>query len=159
MFLSRYTDRHNNILSIITDYLKSSLPPSSTLYVDLPNNNPSHILFSNLRTDLAILFNSKIHVLELTVCHETNLASSSSRKLDRYKKLNLNLKPPFSNYQVKITSLEVSVLGFIFDITPFLKPLKIKPIPNSVLNKITLSAINSSKSIYYNRDNPVNDIT
>ena len=94
----------------------------------------------------------------MTVCHETNFASAKLRKLDKYKHLNQNLNPPYLNYNLKINTLEVSVLGFISDLTPFLNHFQIKKIPLFVSNKITLSAMDHSRNIYYNRDNPNNDI-
>ena len=156
--LSRYTVRHNSILTIISDYLKATLPSSFTLYVDLPNNNSISSLFDSLRPDLAIMSPKKITVLELTVCHETNFSPAKLRKIDKYKNLHHYLNPSFSNYVIKIFTLEVSVLGFISDPTPFLDDLKMKTIPPSILKNITLSAIEHSKNIYYNRDNSVIDI-
>ena len=151
--LARYSARHNSILKIIFDYLMSVLPSSFTIYVDLPTSNPINTIFNTLRPDLAILSPDKITVLELTVCHETNLSSAKLRKMNKYLNLTQNLNPPFSNHDVKICTLEVSVLGFISDLNPFMKLLQIKKIPSSVLNKITLTAIDHSKNIYINRDN------
>jgi hypothetical protein len=151
--LSRYTDRHNAILKYLSDYINSVLPSSFTLYVDLPNSNPICSLFNNLRPDLAILSPSLITVFELTVCHETNLKAAKLRKVEKYKNLNLHLNPQFSNFEVKIVTVEVSVLGFISDLTPLLKLLKLKKLPVSLLNNISLIAINHSKDIYFNRDN------
>ena len=151
--LARYSDRHNSILTIIYNYLKSTLPFSTLVYVDLPNSNPINILFNNLRPDLAVLYLNKIVILELTVCHETNLAAAKLRKLNKYRDLKQNLNPPFSHHDIKIATLEVSVLGFISDLNPFLKLLKITRIPQSILNKISLAAIDHSKSIYHSRDN------
>jgi hypothetical protein len=75
------------------------------------------------------------------------------RKVEKYKNLNLHLNPQFSNFEVKIVTVEVSVLGFISDLTPLLKLLKLKKLPVSLLNNISLIAINHSKDIYFNRDN------
>jgi len=57
-------------------------------YHDLPLNSSYHSdLFNDLRPDIAVKSDSKVTVLELTVCHETNLVSSRNYKLDKYKTL------------------------------------------------------------------------
>jgi hypothetical protein len=150
--LSRYTDRHNDILRITANYIKSSISSSSTLYADLPNNNSIATLFHSQRPDLAIITGNKITVLELTVCHETNLESAKLRKLEKYENLRQNLNPAFCNCDLKIFTLEVTVLGFISDLSSFVKFQKIEKFPVSVLNAVSLAAIVHSKDIYHSRD-------
>ena len=107
---------------------------------------------------MVICFNRKITVLELTVCHETNFAAAKQRKLDKYCSLKNFLNINFLDHDISIATVEVSVLGFISDFSTFCNLLKINKFPASILNKITLTAIEHSKKIYYNRDVPDDNI-
>lgn len=156
--LSRYTNRHNSILAIIVDYLTSVLPPSSTLYADLPNKNPINLLFNSLRPDLVVCANRKLTVIELTVCHETNFAAAKLRKNSKYSNIKDYLNSGFLEYEVKVATLEISVLGFISDINALCNLLKIAKFPVSILNKITATAIDHSRKLYINRNVPDEDI-
>src|SRR6267154_1056399 len=150
--LSRYSKRHNSILAILVEYLTSVLPSSNTLYVDLPHRTPINTIFNTLRPDLVINHNNKIMVFELTVCHETNFAAARERTIKKYCNLKNYLVPPFLNQNVILSTVEVSVLGFIADLSPLCKLLNIGKFPESVLNKMSLTAIEHSKMIYCNRN-------
>ncbi len=150
--LSRYSERHNSILTILVDYLASVLPSSNTLYVDLPNMTPISTIFNTLRPDLVINLNNKLMVFELTVCHETNFAAARERKISKYCNLKNYLVPPFLNQNIVVSTVEVSVLGFIADLNPLSKLLNLRKLPESVLNKMSLTAIEHSKMIYCNRN-------
>ena len=156
--LSRYSNRHNNILAIITDYLTSILPSSHSLYVDLPNRKPISTIFKTLRPDLVIYFNNKLFVFELTVCHETNFSAAKERKINKYQNLKNNLNFCFLNNDIDIATVEISTLGFVSGLNSFCDLLKFRPFPESILNKITSTAIDHSKKIYHNRNVPDDDI-
>jgi hypothetical protein len=83
--LSRYLDRHNQILKLIVDWIVPNLGAAGILYYDLSLPGVRHItdLFNGFRPDLAIVSNSRIVVGELTVCHETNLQTSRDFKLNK----------------------------------------------------------------------------
>ena len=76
--LERYKTRHNAILRLIADWLKSNTKPDSLLHADLPDMGyrPLSKIFNTLRPDVAVVNNTDIHLLELTICHETNLGTS-----------------------------------------------------------------------------------
>lgn len=150
--LSRYSVRHNNILTILIEYLISVLPSSSTFYADLPHRAPISTIFHTLRPDLVIQLNNKIMVLELTVCHETNFSAARERKISKYCNLKNYLVPPFLNQDIILSTVEVSVLGFIADLNPLCKLLNLRKFPDLVLNKLSLTAIDHSKQIFYNRN-------
>jgi hypothetical protein len=84
--LLRYTKRHNDILLILATWIKSALPSTSSLYADLSCFSSLNIydLFVNCRPDIAVCNQSDIVVLELTVCHETNLETSKNFKATKY---------------------------------------------------------------------------
>ena len=150
--VSRYSKCHNSILTILAEYLISVLPSSNTLYVDLPHRPSISTIFNTLRPDLVIHHNSKILVLELTVCHEINFTAARERKISKYCNLKNCLVPPFLNHSIILSTVEVSVLGFIADLNPMCKLLNLAKFPESVLNKMSLTAIEHSKMIYCNRN-------
>jgi len=84
--LKRYTKRHDDILLIIVAWLKSMLPSGYKLFADLTSTDclPVCDIFTNVRPDIAICFSDNVVVLELTVCHETNLSKSRNYKLNKY---------------------------------------------------------------------------
>ena len=156
--LSRYTIRHNSILTILTEYLTSALPSSSTIYADLPNKKPINLIFKTLRPDLVIRSDHRLTVIELTVCHETNFKSAKERKTSKYGNLSDNLNSDFTKLVVNVVTVEISVLGFITGLNLVCNELKIKKFPDTVLNKITLTAIDYLSKIYSNRNVPDEDI-
>src|SRR4029077_3256253 len=115
--LSRYTKRHNEILAILVEHI-SSILPSHSIFADLPEKPPVATVFHSLRPDLVLLKNNCISVIELTVCHETNFSQSRHRKLTKYESISNFLNPPFTKHQVKVITIEVSVLGLIADLSP-----------------------------------------
>ena len=82
--LDRYKKRHD-VLSILASWVKGALKDGGRLYVDLSEGGyrPLGDIFESLRPDLAIVYehSGTIATLELTVCHETNLAKSNSIKI------------------------------------------------------------------------------
>ena len=128
---------HNSILTILAEYFKSVLPSTHSLFVDLPTENPISTIFNSLRPDLVIQFNNKLAVLELTVCHETNFEKAKQRKLNKYSHLENNLNSAFQGHDILLSSVEISVLGFISGLNPFCKLLKIMKVPEVIFNNIT----------------------
>ena len=88
--LSRYTNRHNKILELLAAWFSTSLDNKSTLYVDLPGSKYMQVsdIFSSLRPDMAIVKDNLVFVLELTICHESNVIASKQYKEHKYKNLN-----------------------------------------------------------------------
>ena len=90
--LSRYTKRHNDILSILVQWMNKQNMQNTNLYSDLDdieNNRIVEVFQPNVRPDLVIIQNHSVYVRELTVCHETNLEKSCKFKTVKYKNLNL----------------------------------------------------------------------
>ena len=77
--LQRYTDRHDKVLSILTDWFMHNCKSDRTIYADLDGSKYNQVsdIFISLRPDIAIVGpNKSIDVLELTICHETNVSKS-----------------------------------------------------------------------------------
>ena len=113
--LSRYLDRHNQILKLIADWIVPNLGTAGALYCDLSLPGVRHVadLFNGFRPDLAIVSQSRIVVGELTVCHETNLQSSRDFKLNKYANLSAARSSAYKHHIVSVHTIEVSTLGFI----------------------------------------------
>ena len=108
--LERYTRRHNNILQLLAEWISTTKSVNQSLYVDIhPEQwiSVDKVFQQSSRPDLVLVDNSKISILELTVCHESNLTKSKQYKLDKYKNIREKLQPQFSKYSVEIYSIEV----------------------------------------------------
>ena len=90
---------------------------SAKLHADLTNCDCLSIydLFDNFRLDIAICSQKEIVILELTVCHETNLLKSRSYKVNKYCNISDYRKTHVLNRTGKVFTCEVSTLGFISD--------------------------------------------
>jgi hypothetical protein len=152
--LSRYTQRHNKILKLLIDWLSAKLPCNSEVYHDLPLAGSKHIsdLFNSLRPDIAVKTPNKVIILELTVCHETNLLSSRNYKLDKYKNIQHHRSEMIKHLPATVCTCEVSVLGFVNIEPQFLIECKLPSTDYSFLNNLSLSAISSSFDIYIERN-------
>ncbi len=122
------------------------------LYADLPGHEGTDNLFtSNKRPDLVFATVSKIYIIELTVCFETNLISSRDYKISRYAHLKENCIE--QNKEVELIFIELSSLGFytenISDFKNFLKDLNLNP--PQILDKCVETCIRCSYYIYNRR--------
>ena len=98
--------------------------------------------------DVVIVKKSRVFVLELTVCHESNLLKSKLYKLNKYENIQQHLKPEHSHSTVELFLLEISVLGFASDLSDFCKLMKLPKLPKSVYDSIFRSALYTSHNIY-----------
>ena len=153
--LDRYKKRHDEVLTILVEEIKLRYKSyiNHKIFADLhgPGYNKVSTLFSSLRPDIAILTSSTIETLELTVCHETNLAKSKQFKKMKYADLQENVQPQYSDLKINRHSIEVTSLAFISDISKLNNILRIN-VSNEVLNKFTWTAISNSFLIYCNRN-------
>jgi hypothetical protein len=154
--LSRYTKRHNDILSILVHWINKQNMQNSNLYSDLDDieNNPVVEVFQpNVRPDLVIIQNHSVYVLELTVCHETNLEKSCKFKTEKYKNLNHFLQPKFKSFPVHFFPFEISVHGFMTNnLKTFLARIKIHDFPLHLRTQLIRTAIFNTFDIYKHRD-------
>ncbi len=110
--LSRFTDRHNKILTIILEWLQAHVLPGSAIYADLSGTNvkPISDIFNSLRPDIAIIRADLIETLELTVCHETNFQKSKLYKLEQ----NVDSRGLFDEIRAKLTLAAISSSYLIY---------------------------------------------
>ena len=153
--LSRYTERHNKFFLILTTWLKTKADKKTYIFADLNGFPPTSDLFNSIRPDLVIRKDKKISVIELTVCHETNLTSSKTYKEVKYKNIDNCKSTIIKDCDVSLSTCEVSVLGFVqFDSTS-LKDFLIPHLDESLLSNITRCVIQSSFDIYAHRDSMI----
>ena len=92
LHLRRYNKRHDKVLSIIAELVKSFLPPDSRFTTDLSEdsyNFPTHIVPTSLRPDLVLWSDTRklLYLIELTICFETGFEEAVGRKASRYSEL------------------------------------------------------------------------
>lgn len=150
--LARYLDRHNKILKLIVDWIKPKLN-NANLYCDLALVGIRHIsdLFNGVRPDLAIVNSSRIDVLELTVCHETNFKTSRNYKINKYSNISAARSCLVQNHSVNVYTIEVSTLGFVIVEPNFLSEWDLPNFSNALLSEIAKSVVLASHDIYAKR--------
>jgi hypothetical protein len=107
-----------------------------------------------VRPDLVLSGDAAILILELTVCHESNLQSSRTYKTHKYENIAASRREQWKHIPVELFTLEVSILGFISDMNKFVKAAALPNIPCALKTKLIHTAINCSFDIYKNRNNP-----
>ena len=113
--LHRYTVRHNSILSLIISWLRSNISIDQLLYADLSDQNvlPVCDLFQHFRPDIAIVSRHSVEILELTVCHESNLISSNNYKKNKYQDICDFGSTLIAHKKITQYLIQISTLGFI----------------------------------------------
>jgi hypothetical protein len=121
------------------------------MFADLPGFLQTSDLFNSLRPDLAIRKGNKVCVIELTICHETNLITSKTYKEAKYVNIENYKSENIKDCTVSLSTCEVSVLGFLqFDSTS-LKDFTIPHFDDTLLCNISRCVIQSSFDIYAHR--------
>ena len=112
--LDHYRTCHNNILVSLANWLAGVKSSCSTLCVDGSTTFRSidTVFQSTIRPDLVLFDESKVAVLELTICHESNLLKFRSYKLNKYSDFKLYFNPEFNNHKIELFSIQISVLVF-----------------------------------------------
>ena len=106
------------------------------------------------RPDIVLCKKSKILVLVLTVCHETNLQKSKLFILGKYENIGNCLQREFTHVPVSLFTVEVSVLGFVSDLKTFTKAAELPDLTTTTRSALSMKAITSSYDIYKQRNCP-----
>ena len=153
--LRQYTVKHNEVLSLLINWLWSCLAADLLIYADLPGSDivPVGDLFNSFRPDIAVADDNSICTLELTVCHETNLISSRNYKHNKYKDISACGSTLAGNRKITSHTIEISTLGFMSNISDFIKVIRIPQMAFSTKQAIITTVLKSSFGIYCKRNN------
>ena len=118
MELRRYSRRHDAVLQVIGDFIKTHLPPQFSISIDSPSevyNFPQHITPTNLRPDIVWWSDQRreLWLLELTVSYESGVADARARKAAKYH--DLVEAGRAAGYGVKLLNLVVGSRGMLGD--------------------------------------------
>jgi hypothetical protein len=153
LMLDQYLQRHNEILKLISSWIDLNKSTSQRLFIDLDSANSISLVFhDSVRPDLILADDSVILVLELTVCHESNLQSSRTFKQNKYENIANFRRDSWRKVPVKLFTVEVSILGFISDLDKFTASACLPNLPSSLKYKLIHTVLNCSFNIYSNRN-------
>ena len=79
---------------------------------------------------------NSIHILEFTVCHETNVILSNAYKKNKYRNISLCGSSVAAIRKITPHFIEVSALGFISGCLDFTIAVKIAAMPDTLKHKI-----------------------
>ena len=109
----RYNQWHDSILQVIATAVSAHIPATSTLTVDVTDqyNFPLHIVTTDLRPDLVWWdeAHKSLHLVELTVCFETNFKEAALRKSAKY--VHLVEQAEARGYMTELITLQVGSRG------------------------------------------------
>ena len=109
-------------------------------------------LFATLRPDIAIIIGNKINILELTICHETNLVKSKNYKINKYKNIDACLLDAFRDYSVSVYTIETSTLGFISNLNDFCGACRIDKLDSNTIRDIIVNTLHHTFHVYTMRN-------
>ena len=116
MELHQYSMRHDAVLDVIGDFIKSHLPPTFSVTVYSQSevySFPHHITPTNLRPDIVWWCDGRreLWLLELTISYEMKVANARSRKRAKY--LDLVEAGRAAGYKTSFITLEVGSRGML----------------------------------------------
>ena len=116
MELRRYSSRHNSVLQVIGDFIKSHLAPHFSISIDSPSevySFPHHISPTNLRPDIVWWSDHQreLWLFELTVSFESQVADARARKRTKYYDLVEAGKA--AGYRTELITVEVGSRGML----------------------------------------------
>jgi hypothetical protein len=159
--LERYTQRHNEVLALIVDWLRTVVPADHDVHSDLHAGNTLLVcdLFRGLRPDVAVVSPVRVVALELTMCSELNVARSHNKKSEKYRDLAQHASTLIGQRVISVFYIEVTPLGFVTDLSDFCTFLNIPKMPDTIKDFLTKSALDSSFQIYLNRNCEIRSIS
>ena len=118
MELRRYSMRHDTVLEIIADFIRSHLPSNFFITIDSPSEPyrfPHHIIPTNLRPDMVWWSDKKreLWLFELTVSYEPLVADARARKRAKYH--DLVEAGSAAGYRTELITVEVGSRGMLGD--------------------------------------------
>ena len=143
MDLRRYSKRHDEVLEVLGNSIRTYLPPNFSITIDSPSNSFSfshHITPTNLRLDLVWWSEqlSELWLFELIFSYETVVADARERKHSKYH--DLMEAGRAAGFRCELISLEVGSRGMLSlaDLEPLQDALEI---PRKDLTNLALMVI------------------
>lgn len=112
--LERYKVRHNAVLRILCQWINNTKQSTAELFADISGYEPLSTIFKNLRPDIAVVYMNNVHILELTVCHETNLVKSKEYKRTKYAAIQSDCVDKFKALNFVLHTVESTTLDQTF---------------------------------------------
>jgi len=108
------------------------------LHADLPDSSykPQDVLFKNPQPDIA---DRPQHLLELTICHETNMIKSRDYKLSKYSAIHDDCKADYRSHSIHLYTIELWSLGVVSDNASFTRKntvVNIDGLPKFIMSQI-----------------------
>ena len=153
----RYNSRHNLVLHGVAAAIKSQLPETTTMSVDIGEGYqlPCCIVSTDLRPDIVWwdFSHKSVCFVELTVCFETNYVDAAERKTTKYADL---VRQARSNgYRATLITLQVGSRG-VPHYESFVALARVLDMPKKVLISLitsaTKAAIQGSFKIWCSRN-------
>ena len=112
----RFDQRHNEVLKIVSDFIRLHMPCGFCVTSDLPSEGyiRPDFLMSDLRPDI-ILWSTAAktaYLLELTVCFDTNFSAAAERKTSKYFEL-VEAIGSTTAYRCYLYTLQVGSRGIV----------------------------------------------
>ena len=116
MYLRRYSKRHDEVLEVLGNSIRTYLPPNFCITIDSPSNSysfPHHITPTNFRPDIFWWSEqlSELWLFELTISYETVVADARERKHSKYH--DLVEAGRAAGFRCELISLEVGSRGML----------------------------------------------
>ena len=113
--MRRYNKRHDAVLAVITNFVKSNTPQGYEVLSDLPESQPytfpPHIAATDQRPDLVVWNNEMKEVWVVEICFENRFDETNLLKAGRYADLMQQVTT--SNYSETLLTLGVGSRGFL----------------------------------------------
>ena len=146
MDLRRYSKRHDEVLEVLGNSIRTHLPPNFSITIDSPSNSysfPHYITPTNLRPDIVWWSEqlSELWLFELTVSYETVVADARERKHSKYH--DLVEAGRAAGFRCELITLEVGSRGMLSlaDLEPLQDALEI---PRKDLTNLALMVIRTT---------------
>ena len=116
MDLHRYSRRHDEVLLLVGNFVRSHLHPSFLFTIDLASMGysfPQHITPTDMRPDIVLWSDEKreLGMLELMISYESLVADSHQRKQAKYQDLVQAVQA--AGYSTQLLTLEVCSRGML----------------------------------------------
>ena len=114
--LRHYSKRHDTVLQVIGDIIRSKLPPQFSISIDSPSETysfPHHITPTNLRPDIVWWSDQQreLWLFELTISYESVVADAKARKRAKYH--DLVEAGRAVGYKTELLTIEVGSTGML----------------------------------------------